>query len=112
MNLIAGCARNTGATGLFFIEGADLPLNFPVTTDALLGVRPEHIALVDESPWRGKVTVVEPTGADTFVVVKTDAGDVTVRTSPQTQARPGDAVGLEIQTARVNWFDAGSGVRL
>ncbi len=112
MNLIAGCARNTGATGLFGIKNADLPLNCPVTTDALLGVRPEHIALVQESPWRGEVTVVEPTGADTFVVVKTDAGDVTVRMSPQTQVRPGDAVGLEIQAARVSWFDAGSGVRV
>ena len=86
-----------------------MALHCPVTTDALLGVRPEHIALVEESPWRGEVTVVEPTGADTFVVVKTDAGDVTVRTSPQTQARPGDAVGLEIQAARVNRFDAGVG---
>ena len=53
--------------------------------------------------------MAEPTGADTFVVVKTDAGDVTVRTSPQTQARLGDAVGLEFQAARVSWFDAGSG---
>ena len=112
MNLIAGYARNTGATSTFGIQGADLPLHCPATTDALLGVRPEHLALVHESPWRGEVTVVEPTGADTFVVVKTDAGDVTVRTSPQTQARPGDAVGLEIQAARVNWFDAASGVRL
>ena len=75
-------------------------------------MRPEHIALVEESPWRGEVTVVEPTRADTFVVVKTDAGDVTMRTSPQTQARSGDAVGLEIQPARVSWFDAGSGVRV
>lgn len=112
MNLIAGCARTMGATGTFGIKNADLPLNCPVATEALLGVRPEHIALVQESPWRGEVTVVEPTGADTFVVVKTDAGDVTVRTSPQTQARPGDAVGLEIQAARVSWFDAGSGVRV
>ena len=100
------------ARGIFGIHNADLALHCPITTDALLGVRPEHIALVQESPWRGEVTVVEPTGADTFVVVKTDAGDVTVRMSPQTQAWPGDAVGLEIQIARVNWFDAGSGVRL
>ena len=68
--------------------------------------------LVEESPWRGEVTVVEPTGADTFVVVKTDAGDVTVRTSPQTLAAVADVMGLEIQPARVSWFDAGSGVRV
>ena len=101
-----------GLQAYLSINGVDLVLHGSVTTDALLGVRPEHIALVQESPWRGKVTVVEPTGADAFVVVKTDAGDETVRTSPQTQARPGDAVGLEIQPARVSWFDAGSGERL
>jgi multiple sugar transport system ATP-binding protein len=112
MNLIAGRAGNTSATAGFGIKNAVLPLQCPVATDALLGVRPEHIILTADARWRGEVSVVEPTGADTFVVVKTEAGDVTVRTSPQTQARPGDAVGLEIQAARVNWFDAGSGVRL
>ncbi len=100
MNSIAGCARKTGATGIFGIKNADLTLHCPVATDALLGVRPERIALVEESPWRNEVTVVEPTGADTFVVVKTDACDVTVRTSPQMQARPGDAVGLEFSLCR------------
>jgi multiple sugar transport system ATP-binding protein len=93
-NLIAVCARNLGATSTFCTQSADLPPNCPSTIDALLGVRPEHFALVPESPWRGEVAVVEPTGADTFVVVKTDAGNVTVRTSPQTRARPGDVVGL------------------
>ena len=53
-----------------------------------------------------------PTGADTFVVVKTDAGDVTVLTSPQTQARIGKMVGLEIQAVRVSWFDVRSGMGL
>ena len=112
MNLIAGCARNMGAEGMFCIKNADLPLHCPVSADALLGVRPEHIALTTDSPWRGVISVVEPTGADTFVVVKTEAGNITVRTSPQMQSRPGDAVGLEVQAARVNWFDAQSGVRL
>jgi multiple sugar transport system ATP-binding protein len=78
----------------------------------LLGVRPEQITLTTDAPWRGEVSVVDLTGGDTFVVVKIDAGDVTVRTSPQTQARPGDAVGLAVRAAHVNWFDVGSGVRL
>ena len=112
MNLIAGCAENTGSEGIFCIKNANLPLHCPVGANALLGVRPEHIALTSDSPWRGVISVVEPTGADTFVVVKTDAGNVTVRTAPHMQSRPGDAVGLEVQAARVNWFDAQSGVRL
>jgi len=39
---------------------------------------------------------VEPTCADTYVVVKTAAGDVTVSTAPQ--------------VAHANWFDTQSGV--
>ncbi|MGH6636974.1 MAG: ABC transporter ATP-binding protein, partial [Polaromonas sp.] len=111
MNMIAGSARQSGATGLFDIKEASLPLAGPAGGQALLGVRPEHISFSDDAPWRGEVSVVEPTGADTFVVVKTAAGDITVRTSPQTQARPGDAVGLRISGAHVNWFDAASGIR-
>ena len=38
---------------IFGIKNAGLALNCPVTTAALPGVRPEHIALVEESPWRG-----------------------------------------------------------
>ncbi|MHB1199277.1 MAG: ABC transporter ATP-binding protein [Polaromonas sp.] len=113
MNLIAGNSQSTEAKGQFEIEGARLPLLCPqAAAGTLLGLRPEHVQLVSEAPWRGEVSVVEPTGADTYVVVKTAAGDVTVRTSPQTAVRPGDKVGLQAQAEHANWFDAASGVRL
>ena len=63
-------------------------------------------------PMAGTVAVVEPTGADTFVVVDTAAGKVTVRTAPQTQVRPGDRVGLGIQADHITWFDQASGLRV
>ena len=111
MNLIEG--RATGM-GQFSIAGAQLALNahgndLQLT---LLGLRPEHIRLNDAAAWRGVVNLVEPTGADTYVVVDTAAGKVTVRAAPQTQVRPGDAVGLEIQADHVTWFDQASGLRL
>ncbi len=111
MNLIEG--RATG-TGQFSIAGSQLALNAlghdqQVT---LLGLRPEHIRLSDAAAWRGVVNLVEPTGADTYVVIDTAAGKVTVRAAPQTQVRPGDAVGLEIQADHVTWFDQASGLRL
>ena len=113
MNLIAGCSHATVDMATFAIEGGVLPLSCPSpAAGSLLGLRPEHIALVGQSAWRGQVQVVEPTGADTYVVVKTAAGNVTVRTSPQTIARPGDEVGLEVAAEHVSWFDGGSGVRL
>lgn len=80
--------------------------------DTLLGLRPEHIELADASGWRGEVSLVEPTGADTYVVVKTTAGLVTVRTAPQVRVVPGDTVGLHVAAEQVSWFDAKSGIRM
>jgi multiple sugar transport system ATP-binding protein len=114
MNLITGKAIAAADGGGFGIQGADLSVASPAMqgNQAVLGLRPEHIVFSDAAPWRGEVSVVEPTGADTYVVVKTAAGDVTVRTAPQVRVNPGDRVGLDIQMAHANWFDTQSGVRL
>jgi multiple sugar transport system ATP-binding protein len=112
MNLIAGTAAPRGEG--FLLSDARLPLACPVSSAQalILGVRPEHLLLSDGADWRGEVQVVEPTGADTYVMVQTAAGRVTVRTSPQTPVRAGDRVGLAISPDQVHWFDAASGARL
>ena len=110
MNLIDGQA---GEGGAFVINGVVLPLSAPAHTGKLqLGLRPEHIALDDAAPWRGKVLVVEPTGADTYLVVETVAGRVTVRTAPQLSIQPGDNVRLAVKGEHASWFDASSGERV
>jgi multiple sugar transport system ATP-binding protein len=110
MNLIEGM----GEAGRFAVSGAKLALTTPDNQGrgVLLGLRPEHIRLNDHAGWRGSVFLVEPTGADTYVVVDTPAGKVTVRAAPQSKVRPGDSVGLEIQADHVTWFDQSSGLRL
>ncbi len=112
MNLIEG--RVSANSAAFDIAGAQLALTAPTHAGSTtqLGLRPEHLSFDDAAPWRGVVNLVEPTGADTFVVVDTAAGKVTVRTAPQTQVRPGDHVGLGIQAEHVTWFDQASGLRL
>jgi len=114
MNLIEGRASHVQDAALFTIAGAQLALTSVDNQGkaALLGLRPEHIRLNDAAAWRGVVYLVEPTGADTYVVVDTAAGKVTVRATPQTRVRPGDGVGLEIQAEHVTWFDQASGLRL
>ena len=109
MNLLRGAA--TG--GHFGIQGAALNLAAPASAnEVLLGVRPEHLVMQDSAPWRGKVSVVEPTGPDTYVMVDTAAGGVTLRTDAQTRVQPGDAVGLAVEPANAHWFDASSENRL
>jgi len=112
MNLIKGHVEVPGKHGLFVFNGSTLQVPTPNAGDATLGVRPEHVHLVAEATWRGEVMTVEPTGADTYVVVKTAAGDVTVRTAPNSQWKAGDQVGLEVSVANINWFALGSGARL
>jgi len=113
MNLIAGRADSANAKGQFVIQGAHLALDCPLSgVDSLLGLRPEHIELADASSWRGEVSLVEPTGADTYVVVKTASGLVTVRAAPQVGVKPGDTVGLRVAATEVSWFNAQSGVRM
>jgi multiple sugar transport system ATP-binding protein len=111
MNLIEGRASGTGQ---FAVAGTQLDLTAPPHPHQALqlGLRPEHIRLSDAAPWRGVVFLVEPTGADTYVVVDTAAGKVTVRATPQTQVRPGDAVGLDVQAEHVTWFDQSTGLRV
>jgi multiple sugar transport system ATP-binding protein len=58
------------------------------------------------------VVLVEPTGADTFIVIKTAVGLITARTAPHSSIKVGDMTGLEVSQAHANWFDATSGVRL
>jgi multiple sugar transport system ATP-binding protein len=109
MNLVQG---QGGAAGAFEIAGATLALAAPATGTLQLGLRPEHISLDDASPWRGQVFVVEPTGADTYVVLDTEAGRISVRTAALSGLKPGDTVGLQVQGEHASWFDAASGDRV
>ena len=109
MNLL----RGTQAAGHFALQGASLDLAAPLSAaEVMLGVRPEHLVMQDSAPWRGTVSVVEPTGPDTYVMVDTAAGSVTLRTDAQTRVQPGDAVGLAVEPANAHWFDASSENRL
>ena len=109
MNLL----RGTQAAGQFAVQGASLDLSAPpASAEVMLGVRPEHLVMHDGAPWRGTVSVVEPTGPDTYVMVDTAAGSVTLRTDAQTRVQPGDNVGLTVAPANAHWFDAKSEERL
>jgi multiple sugar transport system ATP-binding protein len=112
MNLIPGQNGPGEGRNGFEIASAQLPNAAPRNGNVLMGVRPEHLSLIENAPWRGEVILVEPTGADTYVVVKTSAGNVTVRVSAQANLNAGDRVGLSVAADHVSWFDANTGVRV
>ena len=112
MNFIHGRVERAGEGGRFVFEGGALDLPCPDGPEVTLGQRPEHIHLSADAAWRGEVVLVEPTGADTYVVVKTAVGLVTVREAANTRVAVGDNVGMTVSGRHNNWFDRSSGVRL
>jgi multiple sugar transport system ATP-binding protein len=113
MNFIPGRIATAGEQGKFVFEGGSLDLACPAAANEVtLGQRPEHIHLQADAPWRGEVVLVEPTGADTYVVVKTAVGLLTVRVAPNTSYQVGEQTGLTVSSRHNNWFDAQSGLRM
>ena len=110
MNFIDGVSKGGGAP--FVIAGGSLDLPAPAGRPVTLGQRPEHIHLATDAAWRGEVLLVEPTGADTYVVVKTQAGLITLRAPANTRLDIGEAVGLTVSDQHNNWFDKASGLRI
>ena len=74
-----------------------------------IGVRPEHMLLSTESgDWKGKVTVAEHLGADTFLHVDVEGiGHVTARGGGDFPAKAGDIVYLTPDKARIHKFNEG-----
>jgi multiple sugar transport system ATP-binding protein len=112
MNFLDGTVQTGGPSGRFVCAGDTLDLPCPAPQALTLGLRPEHIQITGNASWRGEVVLVEPTGADTYVVLKTGAGTITVRAPAHTHLAIGAQVGLEIDRQHCNWFNTTTGVRV
>ncbi|NCV15609.1 MAG: TOBE domain-containing protein, partial [Betaproteobacteria bacterium] len=80
-----------------------------------LGVRPEHLALCaldDPLALTGRVTVVEPTGADTLVHLDTKSGDLVALFRERQSFEVGAIIGVKSEAALLHVFDRSDGRRL
>ena len=80
-----------------------------------VGIRPEAIELLPAAApgsVEGRVWLVEPVGAETFVTVERGGELLTVRAPPEFQAGTGVVAHLRADSGRLLWFDAGSGRRV
>ena len=111
MNIFEGSTRDGVIEGL----GASWPVPAGVVAPPGLrvqyGVRPTDLQLAG-SGIAGKVIVVEPTGAETELLVDVGGRQLTVVTHGRVGAGPGDEVHLQPDAARVHVFDGKSGLRL
>ena len=125
MNLIPVKARKNGSGTKIEIarQGAE-PLVLHDTRvadlpeDVILGLRPEDIA---EAGYRAGdnvqiadclIDMVEPAGADTYVVSHLGGKQVTARLHAETDAAPGQMLGLAFDLGKVSYFAPQTGERL
>ena len=127
MNLIAATVDEDRMLSLARASGADIRLPAPASarmpaagTQVIIGIRPEAITDRDGAD-RGAqsiamvdalVDVVEPSGADTFVVTRIAGKEVTARLRADVDVRPGQSVALAFNLDKAVLFDPGSGMRL
>jgi multiple sugar transport system ATP-binding protein len=120
MNVVNGKLRRAGGdTVVETQDGVRWPvLREPAAADGAdvsYGVRPEHLAVVqsgtaDSVP--AEVVVVEPTGAETELLVRSGSSDITVVTHGRSKINPGDQIALRVAPGSVHVFDSRSGSRI
>ena len=79
--------------------------------DAVLGVRPEHVALVESDGIPATVKAVEYLGADSIVLCDVKGETVSVRQSGYCALPTGSQVALGWQNRHIHLFDRNSGKR-
>ena len=77
--------------------------------DMVLGVRPEHIRISDDAPFRAEVKATEYLGTTQILTLVTGSGDVKARVAADQPARVGETVGLSFNPSTVTLFDGQSG---
>ncbi len=75
----------------------------------VLGVRPEHVSLVDAGAIRGRIEATEYLGTTQIVTIATDHGQLKARIPSSEPARAGETVGLDFAASTLSLFDAGTG---
>jgi multiple sugar transport system ATP-binding protein len=91
-----------GSPKMNLVEGAEAAKHGAHT----LGVRPEHIDLAEDGPWKGTVGLCEHLGSDTFLKVEVEGvGQINVRVGGDVPLRHGARVSLAPQADKLHRFD-------
>jgi multiple sugar transport system ATP-binding protein len=114
MNLIEGVIR-VGETPEVEARGTRLPCpEFEGLEDGqkvIFGIRPEHFEIA-ESGMPAKVALIEPTGAETHVIMKFGNQDIVAVFRERHEFEPGQMICLKAKRKFIHIFDPQSGKRL
>ena len=77
-----------------------------------VGVRPEHMEIRDDGQLAGRISLVEPTGPETYALVDLGHTEITVRMGGLPNVEMGAAVRVHVPPSAIHVFAADSGLRL
>ena len=83
-----------------------------VNKTVIFGIRPEDLVVDSDGVIDATVSLLEPTGAESYVLVDTAFGEFTLRMPGPGQFNLGDKLKLSFPAAKVHIFDKASEVRL
>ncbi|WP_299617667.1 ABC transporter ATP-binding protein [Pelagibius sp.] len=127
MNLVPGNVQSANGTTSVRIGAVDLPIAEPTEAlraragqDVVFGVRPEDVTDVASADRSARyvetvdcnIDVVEPTGADKFVVTRLGEKEFTARVRSSERIAPGDRVPLAFNMDKVHFFDPQTEMRI
>ncbi|OCC04091.1 sugar ABC transporter ATP-binding protein [Labrys sp. WJW] len=114
MNFIKGRLETSPAPRFVTDDGVELPVPaVPAGSEGrrvVYGIRPEHFSL--GGSLQARITVVEPTGAETQVFAQLGAQKILGVFRERVGAGSGETLALQPDLAAVHLFDAESGLRL
>lgn len=97
-------------------DGLRLSLPRPVSGQngqaVIFGTRPEHLTLVNTGGITARVTVLEPTGMDTFVSCRHEGVEFSAVFRERHEFELGSTIQLQPDMSRAHVFDAATGKRL
>jgi len=119
MNVVNGrVKRSNGAAAVDTGDGVLWPLQHSPGADGqqvAYGVRPADLTLTvpgTANAVTGEIIVVEPTGAETELLIQAGQAQLILVTHGRPDVNPGDRVGLTVEPGKVHVFDQGTGGRL
>jgi multiple sugar transport system ATP-binding protein len=116
MNVMPGTLRRNGDGTYVDALGARWPVPEAVGGSdgqaVSYGIRPGDLGLSADAGIAAKVFVVEPTGAETELLLQVGDAQLTLVTHGRTTVRPDDRVQLSVAAAHAHVFDRASGKRL
>ncbi len=124
MNVLSGTLRKSGASAHVDVAGQAWPVAVSGAAAGAAdgqavsyGVRPGDLSILENGQADGqsvpaKVIVVEPTGAETELLLQVGEHQLVLVMHGRTTAQPDDVVHLRVDAAKTHLFDASTGARL